>query len=146
MAGPPSLCCPSEDLVLYNPLGPSEHHRPSTWGRPGVGCASRMDYLPRDVGWVLTLPSGSVSLHWRKTSSVGRRRNWDSCPPLLEQAGERPSWGLCLSVWAGKSHTSCNYLQTQIPRVTLALRGQQNWEQWFSNFGTQAGVKPGSPS
>lgn len=26
-----------------------------------------MDYLPRDVGWVLTLPSGSVSLHWRKT-------------------------------------------------------------------------------
>ena len=26
-----------------------------------------MDYLPRDVGWVLTLPLGSVSLHWRQT-------------------------------------------------------------------------------
>lgn len=33
------------------------------------------------------------------------------------------------------------YLQTHIPRATLALRGQQNWEQWFSNFHTQAGVK-----
>lgn len=38
--------------------------------------------------------------------SVGRRCNWDSCPPLLEQAGERFSWGPCLSVWAGKPHTT----------------------------------------
>ena len=32
-----------------------------------MGWASRMDYLPRDVGRVLTLPLGSISLHWRKT-------------------------------------------------------------------------------
>ena len=104
-----------------------------------MGCVSKTDYLPRDVGWVHVLPSVSVSLHRTETGFWWEEAITRALAPALLGQGccghrqGRGSSGGSASV-SGRQTPHHLHLLAHESQEQLALRRQQNWEQRFSNF------------
>ena len=70
-----------------------------------MGCVSKTDYLPRDVGWVHVLPSVSVSLHRTETGFWWEEAITRALAPALLGQG-RVSKGPCLQLGIIKEQKS----------------------------------------